>query len=355
MLHRARLAVATSVLAAVFAVPLQADAAQKAPNRPSRSQSSKSIAVPQKQKPAKKVPRRLDGVAVAPGKANLWPVAVMIDNFPTARPQAGLGQASVVYEALAEGGIPRFMAVFAERTMRLVGPVRSTRPYFLHYATEYPAAIVHAGGSPDALQMLRSLHLLNIEGIHGKYAKYLFRTKPWIDVHDLYTTGTLLNKAVQNSKARMLTPKYRHWRFVDDGALEKRPRGKHGATVNLGPGASYTIRYEYRRADNVYLRFTGGQPHVDRNTRKQIAVKNVILLIVPKERVLDSKGRIALETLGKGVGVLLQNGRSLTIRWQKLRGGDRTKFTSLSGAEIPFIRGATWITIVPRKHKYTLF
>src|SRR5689334_13298629 len=84
-------------------------------------------------------PRRLDGVLVKDSQSNLWPVAVMIDNHTAARPQAGLSKASIVYEALAEGGIPRFMAVFARTDVPLIGPVRSTRPYFVRYAAEYHA------------------------------------------------------------------------------------------------------------------------------------------------------------------------------------------------------------------------
>lgn len=40
------------------------------------------------------------------------PLAVMINNAPAARPQAGLSQADMVYEVLAEGGITRLVAFF---------------------------------------------------------------------------------------------------------------------------------------------------------------------------------------------------------------------------------------------------
>src|SRR3989344_7062227 len=40
------------------------------------------------------------------------PLAVMVENHQEARPQSGLTSADVVYEAVAEGGITRFMAVF---------------------------------------------------------------------------------------------------------------------------------------------------------------------------------------------------------------------------------------------------
>lgn len=306
--------------------------------------------------PPKLVPRRIDGVMVKPSQANLWPVAAMIDNFPTARPQASLARASVVYEALAEGGIPRFMAVFAERDMLLVGPIRSTRPYFVRYATEYTAAMIHAGGSVDALTMLKYSHLLNMEGVKGKTAKYFFRTtKIYQNVHDLFTTGKNINAFLATTNAPKLSPNYRPWHFTDDATLAKRGKGKSGATVNLGAGKSYLIRYEYNRKDNTYLRSTGGKAHLDRVTKQQIAVKNVVLLIVPKEKVLDRKGRLNIEVNGTGKGVLLQNGKAITITWQKRIDRDRTIFRTVKGQEISLVRGSTWITVVPKGHSFSIF
>jgi len=40
------------------------------------------------------------------------PLAVMVENHVEARPQSGLFFADIIYEAVAEGGITRFMALF---------------------------------------------------------------------------------------------------------------------------------------------------------------------------------------------------------------------------------------------------
>lgn len=47
--------------------------------------------------------------------ASARPLAVMINNAPTARPQSGLSQADIVYEVLAEGGITRLIGIFQSR------------------------------------------------------------------------------------------------------------------------------------------------------------------------------------------------------------------------------------------------
>ncbi|MBI4426403.1 MAG: DUF3048 domain-containing protein [Candidatus Kerfeldbacteria bacterium] len=303
---------------------------------------------------AKKAPRRLDGVLVPPGQTNQWPVAVMIDNHAASRPPAGLDKASVVYEALAEGGIPRFMAVFAQPKISLIGPVRSARPYFVRYAAEYRAGLAHAGGSFDALNLLRSLRMPNFEGIKGKTAQYFYR-RGGNCVYCLFTDSKQMTRALKAAKVYRKKPTYQPWKFKADPPLAERRTGKHGATVDFGAGAAYAIRYQYDRKKNVYQRFTGGRPHLDRLTRQQLTAKNVVLLLVPKERVLDRKGRISLNTIGKGKAVLLKDGYSRTIRWQKRTTYGRTMFTSLDGDEIEFNRGSVWITVVPRGHHYRLF
>ncbi len=299
-----------------------------------------------------RIPRRLDGVYVAPKNSNYRINAVMIENHSAARPQASLNQASIVYETLAEGGIPRFMALYSHYgDLGLIGPIRSTRPYFLRWAAEYGAAIVHAGGSPDAQELLKKLGLRNIEGLKDPTAKYFFRLG--YGVHSLFTDGKLLAQA--NAQYKYVKPTYRSWKYINDPPLAKRRTGKHGATVNLGAGVRYIIGYEYDRRRNVYLRSTGGKPHYDRITKQQLWAKNVIIQFVPKERVLDNKGRLDLKVVGSGRGVLLQNGYAITITWRKPSTRGRTIYRALNGREISLNRGSTWITVVPKGRSYQIY
>ena len=101
------------------------------------------------------VPAPLTGVLVPPDVAARHPIAVMVDDLGAARPQSGFNAASVVWQAPAEGGIPRYMMVFQENIPALVGPVRSSRYYYIAWAAEWRALYAHAGGSPQALRTLR--------------------------------------------------------------------------------------------------------------------------------------------------------------------------------------------------------
>ena len=329
---------------------LTANAATIKKSAPKPAPAKKAVV----KKPVVMVPRKLDGLSVPSGQENLWPVAVMIDNHPAARPQSGLQKASVVYETLAEGGIPRFMAVFATQTIGEVGPVRSTRPYFVKFAAELNTAMAHAGGSPDGLALVKKLRMLSLWAIKGPYAKYFFRAHAF-GVHGLYTSGAKITTALRQAKFHKLKALYRPWQFGDQLTLAKRPNGKHGAMIDLGAGRSYDVEYRYDKKTNAYLRFTGYRPQIDRLTKKQITVKNVIIMNTAKEKVLDRKGRLDIKVTGRDTGYLLKDGKVVPITWKKASDRARTIFYTRAGKEVQLNRGNTWVTIVPRGHKYNVY
>ncbi|MGH7233990.1 MAG: DUF3048 domain-containing protein, partial [Candidatus Saccharimonadales bacterium] len=115
----------------------------------------------------------LTGLQVAPS-VNQHPItAVMVENTPDARPQSGLSQAGVVFEALAEGGVTRFMALFQDQLPTYVGPVRSARPYFIDWALGFDAPYAHVGGSPDALSEIKSFSVKDMD--YMTYPSYYTR------------------------------------------------------------------------------------------------------------------------------------------------------------------------------------
>src|ERR1700744_4331733 len=80
--------------------------AKPAPAKVVKKTPPKTVASPKYYSP-------LTGVQVATQADETTPVtAVMIENSPDARPQSGLKDSGVVFEAIAEGGITRFMAIY---------------------------------------------------------------------------------------------------------------------------------------------------------------------------------------------------------------------------------------------------
>ena len=73
--------------------------------------------------------------------SNQRPVAVMIDNNIGDGKHAGLQESYINYEIIVEGGLTRIMAIFKDKDVSLIGPVRSSRHYFLDYALESDATL----------------------------------------------------------------------------------------------------------------------------------------------------------------------------------------------------------------------
>lgn len=300
------------------------------------------------------VPRWLDGVVVSQKNSNLWPSAVMVDNDPRARPQASLNNASVVYETLAEGGVPRFMAIFAKPGVGAIGPVRSIRPYFAELAAEYKAPVFHAGGSKDGLSRLKQLKLLDMDALRKPGAKYFYRADRSNSTFNLFTNGTRVNQALAIAGLAKRTPTFEPWLFETKSRPKVLPNKQKPLTIDFRSGASYVTQYRYDRPTNSYRRYIGGRLHVDRLTKKPVVVKNVVVMIVPKEKVLDAKKHLKINVLGRGKAILLKDGRAMTIRWKKLTPGQRLTFTTGPGDPIKFRPGPTWVEVVPQGKRVTI-
>lgn len=296
--------------------------------------------------------RRVDGLIVPYAKANVVPLEVMIENLSVVRPQAGLGSASVVYETLAEGGIPRFLAVFVQDDMKYVGPIRSARPYFVQWAKEYDGPYLHAGGSQDALGEIRRWKLADIEALKGATSKYFVRLGAENDVHALFTNKAKLDALKKTLGLAKKKATFTAWAFKDEPPLARRPTTKKMLTADFGSGRTNIVTWEYKRASNSYARTDGGLPHKDKNyvPARQLYAKNVVVQLVPKERVLDSKGRLGLTIMGQGTGWLMEDGSLQAITWKKDKGDGRTRFFLRNGTPVQFNRGSTWIEVVPKNH-----
>src|SRR4029079_7054283 len=199
------------------------------------------------------VPAPLTGELVSPAAAAQHPIAVMIDDLSPARPQSGFSRVSVLWQAPAEGGIPRYMLVFQENIPTDVGPVRSSRYYYIAWAAELRAVYGHAGGSPQALATLRQKGngqlVFNIDEF--RYGGSFRRIKTRFAPHNLYTTGKQLRRLVARVGAKDAAVKW-PWTFAPDAPLEQRPVGGR-ITVNYLANA---IRYDYDRPSNTHLRPT---------------------------------------------------------------------------------------------------
>ena len=267
------------------------------------------------------------------------PVAVMIDNATEIRPQSGLAVASLVYEALVEGGITRLMAVYnAADQVDKVGPVRSVRPYFLDWAAEYQPAFFHVGGSPQALETIDDYSIIDLNEM-GAAEVYFVRGDRADWPHNVYTNSGLWQN-IPAFKNRHLD--FKPWEFT--GALSVYCPEEDQAIVIDFSYFNYQVKWLYDCQSGRYQRFNGGVGHLDENGDQLSAAKVVVQFV--KSWLIDAE-RLGLQTVGQGKAIIFQNGQVVSGSWQKDAAGSRTEFLDDAGQIVQFIPGNTWIEVIP--------
>jgi hypothetical protein len=286
---------------------------------------------------------------VTPAAAIRHPIAVMIDDLSPARPQSGFSSASIVWQAPAEGGIPRYMMIFQETIPTDVGPVRSSRYYYIAWAAELRALYAHAGGSPQALDTLRASGngqlVWNADEFRwgGSFRRISTRNAP----HNLYTTGPQLRGIAKTVGAKDGPIKW-PWTFARDAVLGYRPVGG-SITVNYGDGTNI-VHYAYDRRTNTYLRsVTGEKKQIDAATKKRVAPKNVIVMQMHFGPLNDNnpkKHRLEATVVGSGPAWISTNGFTIRGTWKKTSLTSATQFFDLHGKPVVLTVGQTFVQVM---------
>lgn len=290
----------------------------------------------------------LTGIQVKPALAARPVTGIMIENSLDARPQSGLDSAGVVFEAIAEGGITRFMALYQEAQPSYIGPVRSLRPYYLEWARGFDAGIVHFGGSKDALKEARNGSFRNLDLL--SIGTYFTRVSSRISPHNVYTSFSKLDQLNRSRgyKSSQFTP----WTRKDDAKAHV-PKVR---TINLTlSGFDFDVSYAYNHTDNTYYRSEGGARHNNvtaSGKAERLHPKVVIAMVVPlSQGALDSSNAYYsnYHELGKGQAYIFQDGSVTGAIWHKSSVSSMLTFTTAKGVAIPLDTGQTWITAVASK------
>jgi hypothetical protein len=288
----------------------------------------------------------LTGRLVTPAAARRHPIAVMIDDLSPARPQSGFSAASIVWQAPAEGGIPRYMMVFQENIPGDVGPVRSSRYYYIAWAAELRAVYAHAGGSPQALATLRAQGhgqlVYNADEFRwgGSFRRISTRFAP----HNLYTTGKQLRNLVAATGAADGPIKW-PWTFAPDAVMGRRPVGGRIEVSYL----ANAIRFDYDRRTNTYLRsVTGEKRQIDASTKLRVAPKNVIVMLMHFGPLDDGshKHRLEADVIGSGTAWISTNGVTIKGTWKKTSLKSPTRFFDRKGRPVTLTIGQTFVQVM---------
>jgi hypothetical protein len=288
------------------------------------------------------VPSTLTGLQVSPS-VNKTPVTgVMVENSTYARPQSGLSQAGVVFEALAEGGVTRFLALYQDTAPANVGPIRSVRPYYLQWALGFDASIAHVGGSPDALNDIATWNVKDLNQFYN--GSYYHRISSREAPHNVYTAISDLN-TLEAKKG------YNSVNFTGFPRKTAAPSTKPAAeTINLNlSSADYNDTYGYDKTTNTYNRSEDGTPMIDANTNKQVSPTVVIAMVVPwSQGALDSSGAYysVYQTIGSGQADIFEDGNVVVGHWSKTSNTSQIQFTDANNQPVKLDAGQTWITAI---------
>lgn len=295
--------------------------------------------------------------ALARGALQRRPIVVMIDNHPNAYPQSGLDKAAVVFEALAEFGLTRFMAVYAPGitpAATSIGPVRSARLYFVQWAMEFRGLYVHAGGAPQALELLQNTtSLVDVDALFRDRSIYFTRVSQRAAPHNLYTDSAALERALGSLAPEPFTDPNIGFLFKIDAPPDARPASRRIEYffIYREDPAGWT----YDPATNSYLRLRRGRPAVDAVTGQQLRVKNVVVMEVPEAPIPgDDKGRIEQMVIGSGRARVFFDGVEREVTWRKDAPESRLLFLDASGNEIAFNPGQIWIVALPSLDNLTV-
>lgn len=305
------------------------------------------------------------------------PLGIMVQNNTAARPQSGLSSADVIHEAVAEGGITRFLAMYYCEEPEIVGSVRSARIYFIKMLQGFGQNPLygHVGGAntpgpADALGEIKDLDWYAYNDMDQfavpfpNYWRDYDRLPGVATEHTVYTnTKKLWQYAAENrgltnvdEAGNSWDETFKPWEFAD--AAKEGDRG-NVTKISYGfwddkLGSDYEVQWNYDSATNTYLRTNGGKPHIDKNTDKQLAPTNVIVVFADESVAKDGYDHgqhMLYDVIGSGDALIFQNGNATEGEWKKKDEENMMRFYDEDGKEMPMIRGQVWITIIPTGNK----
>lgn len=284
---------------------------------------------------------------------NARPYAFMINNIVYAQPQCGISGADIIYEALAEGGITRMMAIFTDLAgVGAIGSIRSIRSYYVDISLAYDAIPIHAGGSWQSYNYMKSLGVANIDGCIGDFSAFYRdpNRKAHGVEHSLFTTGEDM-KAYLEKKGIRLEHEGEfdyHLAFSEDAA----PRGEPAASVVVTFSGGKTTSFTYDETTGLYTAAQYKKDYYDGNSGESLTFKNVLVLYAGTSTI-DDYGRLDVELKKSGGGLFVCGGSYTDITWSRQDEYSSFEYALPDGSPLLLGIGKSYICIVPEGNTVT--
>ena len=317
----------------------------------------------------------LDGVLTTTALAHRLPMAVMIDNQTSAaRPQSGMSSASIVIQAPNDESSDRYEMFFQEGTSSAIGPIRSTRPYYVYWADEYKAMLGHYGGDNLVLQVTIPANAGNFYNLDGKGSgnckfpdkSHAFERDPTrVIPHNVYTSTAALLKCLAKKNYPATYQNMPTRPFLDNAAPAAQPTVQVFTVRYPAEYIGYTFdptRDAYLRSESYKISLGGGKvgeaggPEIDKANGHQVFASNVIVMYqaIGTQWFEKPRARRTVANIGTGKAIVFQEGKEIVGTWVKGTNTALTRFYDSTGKEIPLVRGPIFIQSIPTTYPLTI-
>lgn len=322
------------------------------------------------------------------------PIAVMIDNNVYAFPHAGLSKAYMVYEIIVEGGETRLMALFKGVNLEKIGPVRSSRHYFLDFALENDAIYVHYGWSPKAESNIKSMGINNINGITD--SDVFWRVKDKSAPHNAVTSTenilkfakekgyrttssatSVLNYSVdeinlgeeshtnsENNTSLTSNTSSSSASSLSSSNASSSSNSSTSKSINVFDATKITVpfsdatisKWTYDEQTKTYYRTSKNKQETEWDTGEAVKFKNIIIEFIKNTKLDDTenKDRQEINTVGTFDGYYITNGKAIKIKASKTSRAGKTVYTDENGNNLKVNDGNTFVEICPINAKVTI-
>lgn len=281
---------------------------------------------------------KLSGIETTEEIADKKPVAVMFDNHPNARWQSGLKDAEIIYEFPVENPYTRYVGIFLLNEPKLIGPVRSTRPYFVQTIAAYDPIYVRCGGSEDGKMEVKRNNIADLDCLEhdNAFTRASHKKAP----NNLYISM----ESIRNQQKKLGFKDYGDYEGYKFNSKDTDIEGSSAESIDIEYNNNNNTRYEYDSDKKVYTRYKDGKAHIDESDKSSITAKNIIIQQADT-KVLDNEGRKEIDIIGSGKGIYITNGKAKEISWVKPSSKQKTAYHDEDG-EILFNEGVTWIQVI---------
>lgn len=285
-----------------------------------------------------------------PGENNQI-LVVKIDDTKIAHPQIGIADADIVYVEQVESGLTRLAAIFSSKLPPLIGPVRSARISDIELLAQFGrVGFAYSGAQSKLRPVLTEANLENLSAERNPpsiYGKDLDRPGP---VNMMLKPDLLLERANAKETTVIDKPTTAPWVFGD----QQESLVKASEIEIKWPNSIYRLKWSVEQ--EKYLIYFGDLPNLDATGEHLYVDTAVIQLVSITPSIYGDKfGGVTpfTKTTGAGKAILLRDGFSHEISWERESEEDVTTWRRSDGEAANFKPGRIWVFLTDQMPKIT--